>query len=111
MTVIKVLYFLDNMKDTTTPGRKAEVMQILRQYGATLEGEPGSLVYRTSHKMRNGKLCWHNDDPVNCPDFVHDEKSGMVEQVKKLFRWNKIGSSGGTAESPASESQEKLAPS
>ncbi|XP_014552132.1 hypothetical protein COCVIDRAFT_30439 [Bipolaris victoriae FI3] len=103
-----VLYFLNSMKDTTIPGKKAEVIQILEQHGATMEGEPGSIIHQRSHKKRNGKLCWHKNDPVDCPDYVHDEKSSVVEQAKKLFGWNKPGSS---VETPASESQEKLAPS
>lgn len=108
---MEVLYFLSIMEDTTEPGKKAEVMQILQQHGATMEGEPGNIVYQRSHKKRNGKLCWHKNDPMECPDYVHDEKLGIVEQAKRLFGWSSSGPSGESAKPPSSESQEKLAPS
>ena len=76
-----------------------------------MEGEPGSTIYQRAHKKRNGKLCWHKNDPVECPDYVHDEKLGVVEQAKRLFVWSSSGPSGDGAKTPGSESQEKLAQS
>lgn len=110
ITATKVLYFFGSMEDTTEPGKKAEVMRILQQHGATMEGEPGSIVYQRSHKKRNGKACWHKNDPVNCPDYVH-EKLSVVEHAKRLLGWKPSGPPGDKAKPPGSESQEKLVPS
>jgi hypothetical protein len=44
---------------------RAEVIKILKEHGATLEGE--GTCYQTSHRLLTGKLCWHRGGEPESP--------------------------------------------
>jgi hypothetical protein len=94
-----------------------EVMKILKQHGATLEGEPGDICYQRGHKKRNGKMCWHRGGKSNSPRCLWyfdgeeaPQRPGMLEQVKTLFSRERAAPLRTKEKATPSESREQLAP-
>lgn len=63
----KVLYFVSCMDESRFP-RKAEVMGLLEQHGAALQGE--GACSQKSHVLANGKVCWHRGGKPKPPDCL-----------------------------------------
>lgn len=61
LTITKALYAVNGRAD------RAEVIKILKEHGATLEGE--GTCYQKSQRLLTGKLCWHRGgepEPPRC---------------------------------------------
>jgi hypothetical protein len=59
LTIMKALYAVHDKAD------RAEVIKILKEHGATLEGE--GTCYQKSHRLLTGKLCWHRGGEPESP--------------------------------------------
>jgi hypothetical protein len=82
----KILCVISEPPDTKN---KAEVMKLLKDHGATMEGEKGSYIYQKSHRLWNGKLCWHRDGEPNLPQCSWSEEwdktKGPLERIGNFF--------------------------
>lgn len=79
-----ILYAIS--RSSTSP-HKAEIIELLKDHGATIEGE--GFVYQKSHRLWNGKLCWHKDGRAKLPmcswSEELDETKNPMERVWNFF--------------------------
>jgi hypothetical protein len=59
LTIMKALYAVHDKAN------RAEVIKILKEHGATREGE--GTCYQKSHRLLTGKLCWHRGGEPESP--------------------------------------------
>ncbi|KAH8709977.1 hypothetical protein GQ44DRAFT_714896 [Phaeosphaeriaceae sp. PMI808] len=90
-------YLLEDLKHKANEGRfffspilysiqkdanKTEIIKILKDHGATLEGE--GVCYQRSHRRRNGTVCWHKGGGLKSQCSWSADRS---EDSKGLFVW------------------------
>lgn len=86
VVVMKILYVVST---SSTSPLGAEIIKLLVDHGATMEGE--GYIYQKSHRLWNGKLCWHKEGSPNLPKCSWSEEwdktKNPLERISNFFGW------------------------
>jgi hypothetical protein len=79
LTIVKALYAVHDKAN------RAEVIKILKEHGATLEGE--GTCYQKSHRWLTGKLCWHREGESESPrcSWLANAVETPKEKFERIF--------------------------